>query len=163
MKNERLPDRTLPSKVGLGNKKSMTEAETMIFLNKNHMKPLSTWMPGQPLLYVLEEIIRGNDGPFAAMGIPPEARPSIARLNAPTGIDFRNEMGDLSRRVYPLLNEDGERIDYYALDSETGAITCMLLPSFSVRGQYNPYHVRKEGLFEANDDLFPPSGRETKE
>ncbi len=146
-----------PKKEVVPEAKSMTEAETIAFLEENGVEPLGDdWQPGQTILYVLEEAIRGDDGPYRYL--PREGRPSIARLDSPTALDFndRRDTGD-NRVVYPLLNETGGRVDFYAIDPETKKVRFMLIPIPMVRKEDRPFHVRREALFKANDSVFPPS------
>lgn len=152
--SEKIPNNK--SAENIPEEKSMSEAETLLFLKENNIEPLTNWQPGQPLLYVLEEVIRGDDGPYGYL--PKEGRPSIARLDSPTSLDFddRRDTGD-NRVVYPLLNETGGRVDFYAIDPETKKVRFMLIPRPMARGKDKPFHVRKETLFKADDVVFPPS------
>ncbi len=144
--------------------KSMSESETLSFLKEQGIEPLTDWQPGQPLLYVFEENERENMFgyvPKVGEALTREGWPIIARLQAPTSIDFNERMlseEDPNRIVYPLLNENDERIDFYVIDPETKEISFMLLPKSQERGKKDkPFHVRKETLFKANDSIFPPS------
>jgi hypothetical protein len=138
---------------------SMTESETIEFLEEKGVQKLTSWHPGQPLLYVLEEHVKQDDGPFGHL--PRHARPSIARLDSPTALDFNEVMGEGDRIVYPLLNETGGAVTFYAIDPITKAVSFVILPKVpgeSIRTVDTPFHVRKETLYEATDELFPPSG-----
>jgi hypothetical protein len=138
---------------------SMTESETIQFLEENGVQKLTNWHPGQPLLYVLEEHVKADDGPFGHL--PKHARPSIARLDSPTALDFNEVSIEENRIVYPLLNETGGAVTFYAIDPITKTVSFVILPkvpSESIRAVDTPFHVRKETLYEANDELFPPSG-----
>ncbi len=138
---------------------SMSESETILFLEDRGVQKLTSWHPGQPLLYVLEEHVRRDDGPFGHL--PKHARPSIARLDSPTALDFNEVSIEGNRIVYPLLNETGGAVTFYAIDPVTKAVTFVVLPKVpgeSIRTVDTPFHVRKKTLYEANDELFPPSG-----
>ena len=137
----------------------MSELETISFLEENGVKKLTAWHPGQPLLYILEEHVKADDGPFG--DLPRHARPSIARLDSPTALDFHEVLAEGDRIVYPLLNETGGAVTFYAIDPETEAVSFVILPKIpeeSIRTTDTPFHVRKETLYEATDELFPPSG-----
>ncbi len=131
---------------------SLNEDQTRAFLTKRGVSPLEGWKPGQPLLYLLEEFVKNDTGPFN--DLPRSKRPIIARLAAPTFIDLETERGTDERVVFALGNEEGARVDYYAINSVT------LKPEL-VRTGYrkmtkdDPYYVKKENLFNADGALFP--------
>lgn len=130
---------------------AMNEEQTLQFLREHGVKPLTRWLPRQPLLYVLEEQTRSDEGPYGDR--PKEQRPSIVRLDEPTAIHFdapHHDVEDPGRVVYKL-ETDGGRIDYYAIDAKTK--TPVLLWSRDTKTKN--YNVRAEGLFSASDELFP--------
>ncbi len=156
--NERVPLSSQNQKEVIPDSRSMTELETFSFLKEKGIRPLEGWHLGMPVLYILEEVIRGDEGPFG--DIPSEFRPSIARVDSPTALDFSKPMkdDDDDRVVYPLLNETGGQVDFYAIDHKTKEISFMLiprLPEYSIRTARSPFHVRREALFHTDDSLFP--------
>lgn len=140
--------------------KSMTEEQTHSFLKEKGIVPLHDWQPGQPLLYVLEEFTRQDDGPYEKM--PVDKRPSIARLDSPTFLNLEHERegkDDIKGRiVYPLANEAGGQIDYYAINPKTKRPEVVLTRN-TVVNPGHAYNVRKENLFSAADGVFPKSGK----
>jgi hypothetical protein len=128
----------------------MTESETIAFLQEHRVAPLENWVPHQPLLYVLEERTRPTY----------EGRtPSIVRLNDPIKIEFDNPLSDddePDRIVYALHNAGGQ-LDYYAINPLTKKIEQVHTTLGRDKAGAKPYHVRKEGLYVAADELFPPS------
>lgn len=134
---------------------SMGEMETLAYLQMHGVERLRSeaWQPHQPVLYVLEEFVRVDNGPLG--NIPRNLRPSIVRVDDPAKIDFANpitETGDglPDRTIYKLQNKGG-RIDYYAIPKD-GGLPIWVRGSNRVRPSYN---VRKEELFVVNNDLFP--------
>ena len=132
-------------------KKSMTKQETIAFLKKHKIKNLENWKPHQSILYVFEEMLRGDDGPFKFL--PAEKRPSIARIYDPIHLDFNNPEVEATteRVVYNLINT-GEKVDLYAIDPVTEKPLLVLTEK-----KEKAYHVTKEGLYMSNDKLFPLS------
>ncbi len=131
---------------------SMTEAQTMAYLAKEGVQPLEHWKPHTSFLYVMEEATRGDDGYFK--DLPLEQRPSIARLDDPTEIDFSDprDRGD-GTVVYYVGNEGGQ-VDYYAINPTTNEVT-RVKKTNPVKNRENAYFVRKEALFATADHLFP--------
>lgn len=136
----------------------MNESETVTFLEEHgvtHVDP-EKWQSHQTVLYVMEEIIRHHEnGPFN--DLPRNKRPSIARVDDPVQIHFDKPKGNADRTVYNLESDRGQ-VDYYVIDVATGkpelvrtTRSRMVNPKF--------YHVRKEALFNAADDLFPRAQR----
>lgn len=135
-------------------KRSLNEEETLLFLQKHNIKQLKDFKPHEPLLYVFEESVKGEGGPFTFL--PPEKRPSIARLHDPLALNqFHGYYKEKGRQMYDLQNEGGQ-VDLYAIRSENE-------PPLLVAQEFKSklYHVFKEGLFESNDELFP-LGKELK-
>jgi len=119
---------------------SMNEAGTLNLVKKKGLQPVETFVPHQPLIYVLEEAIRGEDGPLAK-DYPKEIRPSLAVINDPIHINFSLPFKDDTRTVYDLKNEGGD-VDFYAINPKTGELVFV--------GRENKdkiYYVRKETLF----------------
>ena len=139
-------------------KRSLNSAETLSFLSENNVKPLGEWKQGSPVLYVLEEFYRGDDGHY--MMFPPHLRPSIVRLDAPDAIDLDNphtetEIPGLIGRVsYKLVNKGG-RVDYFAIDQTTKKPILVKTSHRDNEATDFAYNVTKEGLFETNDRIFP--------
>lgn len=132
----------------------MTESETVAHLEEHGVTRVDPekWQQHQPVLYVMEEIIRHHeDGPFT--DLPRDKRPSIARVNDPIAIHFDNPRGDGDRIVYNLESDRGQ-VDYYVIDAATG-IAELIRTTRSRMVNPKFYHVRKEALFNAADDLFP--------
>lgn len=138
-------------------KRSMTADETIAFLRERGAKPLEDWQPHQPILYVLEERLRKDVGPFNKFS--KDMRPSVVRVDDPSKIHFEDPLTDEAtpdRAVYELEN-DGGQVDYYAIDSKTQEITLVKTSSRIKNRTTTPYHVVKEALFMAADELFPKS------
>jgi hypothetical protein len=137
---------------------TMSEEETMTFLRQKGVESLDpeTWQPHEAVLYVMEEIVRTHaNGPFN--DLPLDKRPSIVRVDDPLAIHFDKPLGEShgSRIVYGL-ESDGGQADYYVIDSTTGMPELIRTThSRMVAPKY--YHVRKETLFKAADDIFPRS------
>ncbi len=132
-------------------RESMMQEQTIAFLKEKGVELLQGWQPGQPLLYVFEDFLRQERGTFH--NIPEHMRPSLARLDAPTLIEFDNPRdGGENRVVYNLRNDAEGQIDFYAIDPATRKPT---LVKTSNAGHL--YHVRKEGLFAPDDAIFPKS------
>jgi len=134
--------------------RSMTEAETRAFLQERNIQPLHDWQPHQPLLYVLEERLRGDDGRFN--DLPPERRPSIVRIDDPTNIRFDQPIEDMPDRVVYGLENEGGQSDYFAIDPLTQQIVLVKTSKGRIKTN-RPYHVVKGGLFMPSDELFPRS------
>ncbi len=132
-------------------KKSMNKQETIAFLKKHGVKALENWKPHQSVLYVFEEMLRGDDGPFKFL--PSEKRPSIARIYDPIHLDFNSPQVETTseRVVYNLINVGGQ-VDLYAVNPVTEKPLLVLTEK-----KEKAYHVTKEGLYMSNDELFPPS------
>lgn len=134
---------------------SLTVEETLSFLKQHGTKPLEEFEPDQPFLYIFEEQGRGDDGPFAMISI--DKRPSLARVNGPTSIDFTKPLvsTDTPDRVGYRMTNPGGQIDYYAIDGKTKQ-PVYVRTSFrdTTTGAFR-YIVLKEHLYEANDALFP--------
>ncbi len=153
--NESMPQPQTPQEQPESPQKSMTEEETHAFLQEKDIKPLTNWKPGEPLLYVMEEVTRQTEGgPFS--DLPEHARPNFAVIRNPAAITFDRLFHFGDRAVHGLLNEFGGTVDYYTIDPETKEISFMLLPS-SDPTRRKMYQVKKENLYEPNDTLFPPS------
>jgi hypothetical protein len=132
----------------------MTESETIAFLEEHGVARVDPdkWQPHQPVLYVMEEIIRHHEnGPFNDLSR--DKRPSIVRVHDPLKIHFDEPRGDADRTIYWLESNRGQ-VDYYVIDAVTGKPE-LVQTKYSHKIAPNAYHVRKEVLFNAADDLFP--------
>ncbi len=131
-------------------RKNMTEAETKAYLKEHGVQLLTNPQPHQPILYVFEEMTREDNGPFKFL--PADKRPSICRLYDPIELDLNKtrDGGEPDRIICDLKNEGG-RVDFYAINSETKK------PEY-ISSEYKDkqYQVVRENLFEADDALFPP-------
>jgi hypothetical protein len=140
------------SRAEVQEKRSMTEAETIAFLQEQGVKPLENFTAHQPLLYVLEERIRKDNGPLK--DLPKDKRPSVARVSDPFKIHFDNPLvdeGEPERVVYALDNPGGQ-VDYYAINPITKEIEIVKTTIGRIKDATStPYHVRKEGLFMPDD------------
>src|SRR5580693_4363483 len=85
-------------------KKSLNELETVNFLLGNGAKRLEVFQPHVPALYVFEDMIRGDDGPFRRLSA--DKRPSLALVHDPIELDFNspleNDEGSTRGNVYEL-------------------------------------------------------------
>lgn len=130
----------------------MTKDEAVNFLMENGIEPIHDWKFETPLLYVLDETYKGATSDYARL--PLDRRPTIARLSAPTSLEYAVREG--YDPIYRISNETGAKIDYYAVNAETKEIT-LVKTSRNVRTQEYPYISRVGNVFTAADDLFPPS------
>ena len=128
----------------------MTELETIAYLEQRGVKPLGEWVPGQAVLYVLEEKTRQRKDAFD--GITPEKIPSIVRVDSPKSLDLKKPHNNtpFDDVAYYYLENDHGRVDYYAIDPVDGPV---IVKSSNKRKAYS---VRKGFLFAADDELFPP-------
>jgi len=131
----------------------MNEQETLRFLEESGVKPFpDDWQPNQPVLYVLEEVMRRKrkkDGtPF-----PADQVASIARLE-PADIVFTKQRAIREGRRGGAINNEGGPVDYYAIDPVTKKITLV-----DTANSKRDYFITKEHLFAAADELFPRSDR----
>ncbi|OGE83867.1 MAG: hypothetical protein A3B23_01280 [Candidatus Colwellbacteria bacterium RIFCSPLOWO2_01_FULL_48_10] len=130
-------------------KRSMNEQETKLFLESKGIKPLLEWQPNQPALYVFEDLYRGDDTLMPFKNFPPDRRPSIARIDDPTSLrDAR--YGGIPGRVIRDLENEGTRVDLYAIDPETQQ-PVLAVSEYKIK----LYQVKMENLFESADELFP--------
>ena len=67
-------------------KKSLNLQETIDFLANKGIQPLAVFKPGEPILYVLEEMVRADDGPFK--WLPAADRPNVVRMDSPEGLNL---------------------------------------------------------------------------
>lgn len=127
---------------------SLNEEETLRFLERHGIRQLQEFKPNQPLLYVFEDIFRGDDGPFKFL--PPDQRPSIARVHNPIALNLdRGQYNSPDREISDLQNEGGQ-VDLYAINRQTEA-PFLVGQEF----KYKLYQISRKGLFESNDELFP--------
>ena len=130
-------------------KKSLNLQETIDFLANKGIQPLAVFNPCEPILYVLEEMVRADDGPFK--WLPAADRPNVVRMDSPEGLNLDKPLNteDPNRIVYVLKNKFG-KADFYSIDRETG------IPKFvATESKLKAYQVRKELLYSPNDELFP--------
>jgi hypothetical protein len=104
----------------------------------------------QPLLYVLKEGDRSRAVPERGSS----KKPSIARLDAPTGIEQQQHDPESGSSTYGITNDPGGRVDYYTIDARTGAVELVRTTRTRHDSEY-PYLVHMENLFVAHDALFP--------
>lgn len=130
----------------------MTRDEAVSFLAEHGIEPIHDWKFETPLLYVLDETYKGATSDYARL--PLDRRPTIARLSAPTSLEYTPREG--YDPVYRISNETGAKIDYYAVNAETKEIV-HVKTSRNERTQDCPYIARVGNVFMANDELFPPS------
>jgi hypothetical protein len=127
---------------------TMNEAETLEFLKKIGVEHLGkSWHFGQPVLYVLEEAIRVENGPYYKM--QKDQRPTIAILYSPKDIDFKNPDKEEGREIYRLKN-DG-LVNYYVIDKKTEKPLLVKTTPYSNKD----YFVRENTIFKVKDDIFP--------
>lgn len=139
-------------------KSILSESETLEFLRSNDVKPLRDWQKGQPVLYVFPQRLREDSGTLARVNhkdVPENERPTVVRVDAPSGITFDEPTQMDGTTVYQLRNEGG-RSDYFVIDAATKRPRRVR----TSRGEVKTYTVRGDTLFEANDSLFPPSEHE---
>ena len=143
---------------------SMTEAETMAFLGEKGVTLLrfEDYKTGQTVLYVMEQFTQAENGPF--QNLPPDKRPSIARLDKPGKLDLEHpylpeEGEDMQDRIVYDLYNDGNQVDYYAIDPKTKqpvwVKTSYTKTDLEADKPIHPYKVRQENIFRAADELFP--------
>jgi len=139
----------LPTPDNNSERKGLTEQETINFLKSRGIEPLGEFKPGEPLLYVLEEMVRADDGPFK--WLPASERPNVVRMDSPEGLNLDKPLNteDPNRIVYVLKNKFG-KADFYTINSQTG------IPKFvATESKLKAYQVRKNLLYSPNDELFP--------
>ncbi len=109
--------------------RSLTVEETMRLFAMVGLERMTDFKRGRPLLYVFEESYRGDDGPFAEL--PISRRPSFARINNPKSIGGVRpgpapipgggyDYTKLEGRVIRDLHNQGEPVELYAIDRQTG-------------------------------------------
>jgi hypothetical protein len=136
----------------------MNEEETRAFLREMGVPQfdMETWRTGDPVLYVVEERLRDEDGPFKHL--PETDRPTIGRLDAPTGIvkvaDIMTPNKQRWTVQYGIANEEGGRVDFYVLNNE-GTARHVYTSVNPARYPDDPYYAARENLFVADDQLFP--------
>jgi len=142
-----------PVKTNLEKQRSMSELATIVFLEDRGVQHLKTFIPGQPVLYVFEQVLLGDDGPFGSL--PPESRPNITIVRDPVELDFDSpcysDKNPERGALYKLKNLGG-RADFYVIDPVTEQ---PLLVGTKFRNKH--YHVKWENLFSPDDKLFPPT------
>jgi hypothetical protein len=136
-------------------KVSLNEPETLAYLIERGVQPLKVWEKEKPFLYVMEDVVRGDDGPFQMLAT--QDRPSIARVNGPTDINFDKPVvsDDQPNRVGYHMSNPGSQIDYFAIDGLTRNPQWVRTTFRDTRNSNFRYVVRKEYLFETDNTLFP--------
>lgn len=135
----------------------MNQADIVCFLTSHGIGPLGEWRPGEPILYVIEDLFRTDTAHYCEL--PKRLRPSIARLDNPNSIDSSDRAVDRDgvwTQIFKIVNETGGQVDYYAIDPDTHAVT-FIKSSPSKRDKGYPYVASGTLLFRANDELFPKS------
>jgi hypothetical protein len=134
-------------------KRSLNEVETIALLVKNGAKNIEIFEPHIPILCVLEEKIRGDNGPFKKTRL--DRRPSFAVITNPEKLDFDDPIIDditsdsVVRLVYRLKN-DGDDVNLYTIDQDSNKIILV-----GIENKYKDYHVKKENLFTIPEGLIP--------
>lgn len=127
----------------------MTGEETLVFLKEKGLKLVEVFVPHQPLLYVHEDMYRGDgdDAPFKLL--PADKRPSIARVNDPAYLDFTKVRTYDERSIYDLHNNGG-LVEHFVIDPTTKEAVV-------VKTEYKSkdYQIRRERLFIADETLLP--------
>ena len=141
---------------------SMNERQTLALLRERGVKPFSLdqWVPGKPVLYVLEEgtrmRIRGDLTQVSPSEVASIARldnpPSIERLRVVQEVEGLEDTGPIA---YRLTNEGGQ-IDYYAIDPGTKVVKCV---GTSYRKGGLSFYLEGANSFFAHDTLFPKSAK----
>jgi hypothetical protein len=119
------------------------------FLLGKGTKRLTTFLPNTPILYVFEDMYRGDEGPFR--NFPPDKRPSLAVVHDPINLDFDSPVPDeeeSGRVVYELENHGG-RVDLYAINPTTHELILV-----GTENKTKKYHVRKDRIFEMMEGLM---------
>lgn len=137
----------------------MNAEETVAFLREHGIQPLplDNWQPHEPLLYVIEERLRGENGPLMKNFKDKRLIPSVARVDDPARLHLEKPLTDEEtpdRVVYELEN-DGGQVDYFAIDPKTKQIINVKTSARIKNATTTPYHVVKEALFMRADELFP--------
>lgn len=131
-------------------KEVLDTQETQAYLLSHGVVPLRNFVANTPLLYVFPEHLRSDSGSLGTLY--GSRRPSFARLHTPTSLDAVSELAS-EKGEYGLANEDGGRVDYYAIDAVSEKIE-LIRTSHSVMQKETPYVVRLEQLFEDKPELF---------
>lgn len=128
----------------------MNSAETKVHFEKLGIKQLKTFTPNTPVVFVFDEGLRTDLGAFGMRHM--HERPTFAVLHAPTYLqDVDPLLGE--NGLYGLANENGDQVDYYVIDKESG-IPKLIRSTHSVMPKKNPYRVRLSSLYEYNPSLF---------
>ena len=137
--------------------KFMREFDTLEFLERNSVEPLllkdgwkpgqpllfSNWKPGQPILFVFQDFMdTSGDAPTGP-------RPSIARVDSPVSMNFKE-----GSESTILLENHGGQVDYFAIDVISERVI-YVRSSASMRGIDKPYVVMLDNVFKSSDELFP--------
>ncbi len=129
------------------NLESMTEKETVDFLERNGIQKMQQFVPGVPLLYVFTQDLNEN------LAVGGRGR-ALARLDNPLEIDYDYPLEDPKggNVAYNLKNNGGAY--NYAIDRTTGK-PVYLSQSKSEEDGAAYYVVKPEYLYVADDVLFP--------
>jgi hypothetical protein len=143
---------------GEQNPESLTGAETLELFRARGLQPMAEFKPGQPLIYVLEDFYRGDDGPFGRLGR--NNRPSFAYITNPvhlgpvrpgaftgTGSTVGQRFG--GRVIRDLLNQRSP-VDLYAINRENGEMIFVRRERKSAE-----YQVVPENIFIADESRLP--------
>jgi hypothetical protein len=131
--------------------------DIVAFLAARGVEPLGEWRPGEPVLYVIEDPLRTDTAHYR--DLPRRLRPSFARLDNPDSIDPCARAVDKDgvwTQIFEIVNESGGRVDYYAIDPDTHAVT-FVRSSVTKRDKDYPYVASGNLLFRAKDELLPKS------
>jgi hypothetical protein len=124
--------------------------QTIEYLQSHNCRPLESFTPGKPLLYVFPEELRSDTGPLGSFY--GTKRPTFVRMHAPTSLGAISEL-TTEKGEYGLANEDGATIEYYAINNSSNTFE-RIRTEHTVRTKEDPYVVRKEQLFTDNPSLF---------
>ena len=135
----------------------MGQRDILAFLASRGVETLGEWRPGEPVLYVIEDPWRTDTSHYR--DLPRRLRPSFARLENPDRIDPSARAVDKDgvwTQIFEIVNESGGRVDYYAIDPDTHAVT-FVRSGATKRNKDCPYVAQGNLLFRAKDELFPKS------
>ncbi|HYJ51876.1 MAG TPA: hypothetical protein VEW04_01775 [Allosphingosinicella sp.] len=135
----------------------MSQRDIVAFLASHGVQTLEEWRPGEPVLYVIEDPLRTDTAHYR--DLPRRLRPSFARLDNPDRIDPSARAVDKDgvwTQIFEIVNESGGRVDYYAIDPDTHAVT-FVRSSATKRDKAYPYVAQGNLLFRTKDELLPKS------
>lgn len=128
----------------------MTQQEVQEFLREQNVKPLviETWNPGTTILYVIEDMLKKDPGPFSSLS--DNKVPLVARVDKPATISY-DGVDAYDKPTYKIFNP-GNRVDYFTIDPKTKKPVWV-----DSSNKNKDYYAREGTLFEAADQLFPRS------